>query len=219
MSRIANPTTRALGLLAEESVLWLSAVRDDGHPHLVPTWFVWDGRTIISFSKPGAVKVRCIAADPRVMIGLGSPLHDFDVQLIEGRARLLDRPTDRTLAAPVAEKYAFWLAAARLSVDEFIATYAQPIEITPVRFLGWQGRTTGRTRAAAVAALSAASGRPGSRERRWRPARPSRPLRDVRPMPRDRGPRPAFGTARGPAWAATGRIGPARARHGVGVPH
>ena len=104
MDHVDGAPERAQAFLAKEPVLWLGTVRADGHPHLVPTWFVWDGRKILSFSKPHAVKVRAVAADPRVMIALGSPLDDFDVQLIEGEARLLDRPTDHTLAAPIARK-------------------------------------------------------------------------------------------------------------------
>ena len=74
MDHVDSAPERAQAFLAKEPVLWLGTVRADGHPHLVPTWFVWDGRKILSFSKPHAVKVRAVAADPRVMIALGSPL-------------------------------------------------------------------------------------------------------------------------------------------------
>jgi predicted pyridoxine 5'-phosphate oxidase superfamily flavin-nucleotide-binding protein len=30
--------------LETEPVIWLSSIRPDGAPHLVPTWFAWDGR-------------------------------------------------------------------------------------------------------------------------------------------------------------------------------
>ena len=38
-----SATRRVLPMLAEERVVWLSTVRPDGTPHLVPTWFVWNG--------------------------------------------------------------------------------------------------------------------------------------------------------------------------------
>ena len=44
-----NPIDR---LLREELVVWLSSVRPDGRPHLVPIWFSWDGRDIVIASKP-----------------------------------------------------------------------------------------------------------------------------------------------------------------------
>ena len=33
---------RVLPMLADERIVWLSTVRPDGTPHLVPTWFWWD---------------------------------------------------------------------------------------------------------------------------------------------------------------------------------
>ena len=217
MDHVDSAPERAQAFLAKEPVLWLGTVRADGHPHLVPTWFVWDGRKILSFSKPHAVKVRAVAADPRVMIALGSPLDDFDVQLIEGEARLLDRPTDHTLAAPIARKYRTWLASAGLTLDGFVETYAQPIEITPVRYLGWQGRaaraaacgasrlSSGASRISSGASrLSAfASRRRGSHAPHWLRGLPSRHHPGARPIRRGRDPRWAFGSGRGPAAAAT----------------
>ena len=35
--------TRIQRFLEEEAVVWLSTVRPDGTPHIVPVWFWWDG--------------------------------------------------------------------------------------------------------------------------------------------------------------------------------
>ena len=37
---------RVRPMLASEPVVWLSTVRPDGLPHLVPTWFWWDGEAL-----------------------------------------------------------------------------------------------------------------------------------------------------------------------------
>jgi predicted pyridoxine 5'-phosphate oxidase superfamily flavin-nucleotide-binding protein len=50
--------------LETEPVIWLSSIRPDGAPHLVPTWFAWDGEAIIIRSKAHAKKVRNLALDP-----------------------------------------------------------------------------------------------------------------------------------------------------------
>ena len=71
-----------------EPVVWLSTVRPDGPPHLVPTWFWWDGEALLVFSKPDAVKVRNLRANPRLMVALGHPESDFSVGLIEAEAAL-----------------------------------------------------------------------------------------------------------------------------------
>src|SRR5919106_6923122 len=78
--------------LERDTVVWLSSVRPDGAPHVVPLWFMWDGESILVFSKPGAQKVRNIRAEPRVMIAVGEPGLDFDVELVDGLAELAPEP-------------------------------------------------------------------------------------------------------------------------------
>ena len=86
--------------LEQEPVVWLSTVRPNGGPHLVPIWFWWDGETVLVFSKPEAQKVRNLRANAAVMLALGNAEDDFDVGLVEGHAELVDRPTRALLPAP-----------------------------------------------------------------------------------------------------------------------
>ena len=154
-----DPTTdlaaaRVTDFLEREPVLWLSTVGTDGAPSLVPTWFAWDGEAILVLSKPGARKVRNVAANPRVMIALGDADEDFDVAMLEARAELLPRPADAVLPAGFAVKYAERISELGLTQARFAATYAQAIRIVPTRALGWHGRSTPAsvTQAAAVVA-------------------------------------------------------------------
>ena len=105
--------TRIRGFLEREPVVWLSTVRPDGGPHLVPIWFWWDGEALLVFSKPGAQKVRNLRAHPSVMLALGDAEDDFDVGLLRGRAELLDTPTREVLPAEHLDKYAGKLAVDR----------------------------------------------------------------------------------------------------------
>ena len=84
---------RLVRFLEREPVVWLSTVGEDGAPHLVPTWFTWDGDALTIVSKAGARKARDIAADPRVMLALGDPSDDFDVAMVEARGEILTTPT------------------------------------------------------------------------------------------------------------------------------
>ena len=86
----AATARRVLPMLDGERVVWLSTVRPDGTPHLVPTWFLWDGEALLVWSKPNAVKVRNLRANPRLMVALGDPAADFNVGLIEAAAELVD---------------------------------------------------------------------------------------------------------------------------------
>jgi PPOX class probable F420-dependent enzyme len=135
------PAQRIDRLLRSEPVIWLSTARPGAGPHLVPTWFSWNGRDILIASKPHAQKIRNLRANPTVMLALGEAEDDFDVGLLEGRAELLDSSASEILPPAHLAKYGARMAAIGLSRDEFLATYSQVIRITPTRFLPWHGRT------------------------------------------------------------------------------
>jgi PPOX class probable F420-dependent enzyme len=130
--------------LSREPVVWLSTVRPDGAPHLVPIWFTWDGTSLLVFSKPGAQKVRNLRAHPVAMLALGEPEDDFDVALAEATVELFDAPASELPEAHLV-KYASRMEALGVSPEEFVATYSQVLRITPTRSLPWHGRTTPRS--------------------------------------------------------------------------
>jgi len=132
---------RVRRFLEEEPILWLSTVRPDGTPHIVPIWFWWDGHAILVFSKPEARKVRNLRINPATMLAVGDADEDFDVGLLEGRATLLTASTAEVMPAAHVEKYAARMAAIGLTPEAYAATYSQVIRITPDRYLGWHGRT------------------------------------------------------------------------------
>lgn len=127
--------------LAAEPIAWLGTARPDGRPHLIPIWFSWDGEAVLIFSKPEAQKVSNLRHNPDVMLAVGEPEDDFDVQLIEGRAEALEQTTAEVMPASHARKYADQMRRIGLSVEEYVRTYSQPVRIVPTRFLGWTGRT------------------------------------------------------------------------------
>jgi PPOX class probable F420-dependent enzyme len=129
---------RVLPMLADERVVWLSTVRPDGTPHLVPTWFWWDGAALLVFSKQGAVKARNLRANPRLMVAVGDPEDDFAVGLIEAEATLVGGEAE--VPEAFFAKYAAELGPGRLDPATFRALYTQSIRIVPTRFLAWHGR-------------------------------------------------------------------------------
>jgi PPOX class probable F420-dependent enzyme len=133
----AATARRVLPMLEEERVVWLSTVDEDGYPHLVPTWFLWDGEDLLLWSKPGAVKVRNLRANPRLMVAIGHPDEDFAVGLIEAVAALDDVPVPDAFFA----KYAADLGDAALDPAAYRALYTQAVRVTPTRFLPWHGRS------------------------------------------------------------------------------
>jgi PPOX class probable F420-dependent enzyme len=126
--------------LRTESTVWLSSMRPDGRPHVVPAWFSWDGSVFDLFSKPHAQKVRNVREHPAVMLAIGQPGAEWDVELVEGTAAVLDRPTAEVVPPQMFEKYAELMVRARLDRTTFVGTYSQPVRITPTRFLGYGGK-------------------------------------------------------------------------------
>lgn len=126
--------------LENQSVIWLGSTRPDGTPHVVPTWFLWDGQSILLFSKPDAQKVRNMRANPRVMVAVGDPGPDFDVELAEAIAEVVDPPTRPSVPDAFVAKYAGMAARAGLTMARFADVYQQPVRIRPTRWLGWGGR-------------------------------------------------------------------------------
>ncbi len=133
----ATTARRVLPMLAEGRVVWLSTVHPDGSPHLVPTWFWWDGEALLFWSKPGAVKVRNLLANPRLMVAVGDAAADFSVGLIEAVAQPVDVPVPEAFFA----KYASELADGQLDRETFGALYTQAMRVVPTRFLAWHGRS------------------------------------------------------------------------------
>jgi PPOX class probable F420-dependent enzyme len=133
-----RPTAEAA--LRDDPVAWLSSVQADGRPHLVPVWFHWDGEQIVAFSKPHARKVDNLRDQPRVMLAVGTPGPDFEVELIEATAELPDQPASAIMPAGFGAKYRELLRRAGLSVQRFAEVYSQPIVLRPTRFLGYGGR-------------------------------------------------------------------------------
>ena len=140
--RLVAPPEGLEARLRTEPIAWLTTVRLDGAPHIVPVWFLWDGEAFLVFSKPSARKVHHIANEGRVMIAVGQPEDDFDVQLVEGDAALIGAATTE-LGVRIAAKYRDWMDTVGLSVDDYVATYSQVIRVRPTRFLPWRGRTGG----------------------------------------------------------------------------
>ncbi len=134
------PSGAAERALADDHVVWLSSVQRDGRPHVVPVWFHWDGERIVAFSKPNARKVDNLRDDPRVMLAVGTPGPDFEVELIEATAELPDAPAAEVIPEGFGAKYRELLRRAGLSVQRFAEVYSQPIVLRPVRFLGYGGR-------------------------------------------------------------------------------
>ncbi len=121
--------------LRAEPIIWLATTRPDGRPHLVPVWFLWDGETILVFSKPD-VKVDNLRHNPSVALSLNSPTGS-DVVLLEGTASLLNASEIEGVPAAYAEKYATHMKRLGMNSESMANVYSQPIRIRVQKVRAW----------------------------------------------------------------------------------
>jgi PPOX class probable F420-dependent enzyme len=121
--------------LRSEPIIWLSSVRPDGRPHLVPVWFWWDGTAILLFSKPGNQKVRNLIHQPRVMFALEAADEGEDIGLFEGQAELLPSGTVDSTLPEFAAKYAALFVRIGSTPGKMAAEFSQAIRITPTKLV------------------------------------------------------------------------------------
>ena len=92
---------RAIARLADAECSWLSTVRKDGRPHVIPMWHVEAGNRFYLSAREDSVKVRNVARNPHVVLSLPDP---DDVAIVEGWA--IEAPHLFDLIAPLfSEKY------------------------------------------------------------------------------------------------------------------
>lgn len=123
--------------LRSEQVAWLTTVRADGQPQSTPVWFLWDGRTFLLYSQPGAQKVRNLAANPRVALHLDDDGSGGDVVTFEGTATVEpDTPRADRMDGYLA-KYQAAIEALGYEPGPFARTYSTAIRVRPTRVRAW----------------------------------------------------------------------------------
>jgi PPOX class probable F420-dependent enzyme len=122
--------------LRDDLIIWLSSVRPDGRPHLVPVWFYWDGSQLIIFSKPD-FKIRNLQKNNTVILGLETVDQGEEVYLIEGKAELVDRADLKPTLPAYAQKYAGKLQSMNWTPESMAESYTQTIVVTPTKIHNW----------------------------------------------------------------------------------
>lgn len=122
--------------LRTDLLAWLTSVRPDGRPHSVPVWFLWDGETILVFSKPNQ-KIRNLRERPTVIVAIDDTREGDDVVIVEGEAALLPLGEVSTTMEPYAVKYARLLADLGWTAATMATEYTEAIRITPTRFASY----------------------------------------------------------------------------------
>lgn len=124
---------RAEARLRADTIAWLTTVRPSGQPDTVPVWFLWDGATLLIYSRPNQSKERNIAANPRVSVVLDNTEGGGNVVRIEGRAELVPDQPPANAVPDYVTKYGAHIQRIGFEADSFAATYSVPVRVTPTR--------------------------------------------------------------------------------------
>src|SRR6478672_6472584 len=117
--------------LREETIIWLTTVRRYGTPQPAPVWFLWDGESVLMYSRPNQQKQRNIERSPKVSLHFDGDGHGGDIIVITGEARVVP---DAPLATDVPEyvaKYAAPIKRIGMDAASFAQAYSVAIRITP----------------------------------------------------------------------------------------
>lgn len=123
--------------LVDDVVGWLTTVAPDDRVQTSPVSFLWDGETVLIYSKPETPKLRNIAANPSVSFNLNTDTYGDEALIIEGTAALdaaapmwIDNPA---MVAKYREPLAHW----ELDEAETSRDFSVAIRIRPTRVRAW----------------------------------------------------------------------------------
>lgn len=120
--------------LRSNLMAWLSTVRPEGQPDLVPVWYLLRGdETILVYSQSGKRKLRNIQQNPNVALGLDVTDIGRDVVRIEGTARVDPAVGPPHGNADFIAKYAERIGALFDGPEHFGQLFSTPVVITPRR--------------------------------------------------------------------------------------
>jgi len=128
---------RATRRLHSEPIAWLTTVRADGQAQSSPVWFLWDGRTFLLYSQPGAQKVRNLAANPKVALHLDDDGGGGDIVTVEGTAEVEPRTPRADRVGEYLAKYRAAIEALGYEPGPFARTYSTAIRVRPTRVRAW----------------------------------------------------------------------------------
>ena len=129
---------------AEEIIAWLTTVRSDGQPQPVPVWFLWDGESVLIYSRSNRQKLRNIRGNPRVGLNLNCSARGGDVVRVEGTAEMMDEAPLVNEVGEYVQKHRESIAHIGFDEDGFARAYCVAIRVTPTRWQVWLGPSTRR---------------------------------------------------------------------------
>lgn len=122
--------------LREEEIIWLTTVGADGTPQPSPVWFLWDGESVLIFSKPETPKVRNIRHNANVSLHLDSDGRGGDIIVLTGTATVEPHPDGAPAPLAYRQKYAQGIKNIGMTEETMLRAYSTAIHILPTHLRG-----------------------------------------------------------------------------------
>jgi PPOX class probable F420-dependent enzyme len=118
--------------LVNDQIVWLTTITSAGRPAPRPVWFVWDGKAVVIYSLPDAVKFKHIAANDQVSLNFNCTPGGGDVVVLSGRAEV---PEDLPLPSQFPGLLGKYLEAIEAMgyTQDWYDTYDRAIRVIPDR--------------------------------------------------------------------------------------
>ena len=121
--------------LETEVVGWLTTVNADGTPRPSPVWFLWEGNSMLIYSKDGTSRTRNLARNPACSFNFDGNGSGGDIIVLEGTAVASEDPPSTEVAA-YQDKYREEIPRIGMNPGTFAMAYPVPIRFTPDRLRG-----------------------------------------------------------------------------------
>ncbi len=119
----------------EPNLAKLATINADGTPHLVPIWYMHDGRDLLMITRPTSRKVRNLRRDPRVTVCIDRPTPPYAGAVVRGVAEL-EQVAHQDLAVPMAVRY-LGVDAGRLIGAQYAELDLMTIHIHVEHLMSW----------------------------------------------------------------------------------
>jgi general stress protein 26 len=131
--------------LANKMVVQCATNGPRGLPHMVPLWFVAEGRDVISWTYAKSQKARNLERDPRATLGLedGVQYHELRGMMLECDVEL-DRDPDRVQQVGL-RHFARYAGEAGSELREIVAAKRDGLRFLASRVVSWDHRKLGGT--------------------------------------------------------------------------
>lgn len=116
--------------LSEEKIIWLTTVDGKDYPQTRPVWFLWQGKTILIFSRPEGFKVKHVENNPKVSLNLDGDGQGGDIVVLLGKAEISKESIPEYQFERYFEKYEQGMKRLGLTPEEFSKLYSVALVVT-----------------------------------------------------------------------------------------